>query len=68
MPSGGKPLGIILFADKSKLSSFGTQKGYPVIARIANLDVGVRNGIGPGGGQVVGFLPIVWFDLIQLLY
>ena len=32
-----KPLGIILFSDESKVSSFGTQQAYPVIARIANL-------------------------------
>ncbi|GJE85102.1 Plavaka transposase-domain containing protein [Phanerochaete sordida] len=55
----GKPFGIILFADKSKISSFGTQQGYPVVARIANLSDDVRNGTGFGGGRVVGFLPLV---------
>ncbi|EKM49227.1 uncharacterized protein PHACADRAFT_201888 [Phanerochaete carnosa HHB-10118-sp] len=59
LPQGGKPLGLILSADKAKLSSFGTQNGYPVIARIANLDVETRNGKGAGGGRIVGFLPIV---------
>ena len=54
-----KPLGIILYADKTKLSSFGTQKAYPIIARIANINVEVRNSTGPGGGCVVGLLPIV---------
>ncbi|GJE87349.1 hypothetical protein PsYK624_034320 [Phanerochaete sordida] len=55
----GKPFGIILFADKSKISSFGTQQGYPVVARIANLSDDVRNGTGFGGGRIVGFLPVV---------
>ena len=55
----GKPLGLILFADKSKISSFGTLQGYPVIARIANLESDVRNGRSFGGGCVVGFLPVV---------
>ncbi|KAF8156755.1 hypothetical protein B0H34DRAFT_798138 [Crassisporium funariophilum] len=32
-----KPIGIILYADKTKLSSFGTQMGYPIVARLANL-------------------------------
>ncbi|KIP01685.1 hypothetical protein PHLGIDRAFT_80257, partial [Phlebiopsis gigantea 11061_1 CR5-6] len=55
----GKPLGIILYADKSKISSFGTQQGYPVVARIANVDSSIRNGRGMGGGRIVGFLPVV---------
>jgi hypothetical protein len=50
---------FLLYADKTRLSSFGTEKGYPVIARIANLPVDIRNGEGIGGGQVVGWLPIV---------
>ena len=48
-----------LYADKTKLSSFGTEKGYPVMARIANLPVKIRNGEGIGGGCVVGWLPVV---------
>jgi len=48
-----------LYADKTKLSSFGTEKGYPVMARIANLPVKIRNGEGIGGGRVVGWLPMV---------
>lgn len=48
-----------LYADKTKLSSFGTEKGYPVMARIANLPVKIRNGEGIGGGHVVGWLPTV---------
>jgi hypothetical protein len=50
---------FILYADKTQLSSFGTEKGYPVIARIANLPVDIHNGEGIGGGQIVGWLPIV---------
>jgi hypothetical protein len=59
LPDGAKPLFFILYADKTRLSSFGTEKGYPVIARIANLPIDIRNGEGIGGGQVVGWLPIV---------
>ena len=59
LPADAKPLFFILYADKTRLSSFGTEKGYPVMARIANLPVDIRNGEGIGGGQVVGWLPIV---------
>ncbi|KAH9858046.1 hypothetical protein C2E23DRAFT_719166 [Lenzites betulinus] len=59
LPFPQKPLILILYADKTKLSSFGTAKGYPVIARCGNLPVDIRNGEGPGGGRVVGWLPIV---------
>jgi hypothetical protein len=48
-----------LYADKSMLSSFGTAKGYPVMARILNLPSKIRNSEGFGGGRVVGWLPIV---------
>lgn len=41
------------------LSSFGTEKGYPVYAKLANLPTEVRNGTGLGGGRVVGWLPVV---------
>ncbi|KAJ7038856.1 hypothetical protein C8F04DRAFT_950739 [Mycena alexandri] len=50
---------FILYADKAKLSSFGTQKGYPVVARLANVAVGLRNSRDWGGGQIVGWLPVV---------
>ena len=59
LPKDGKPLTFCFFADKTKLSSFGTQKGYPVIARCTNLPVNLRNGTGMGGGRIVGWLPIV---------
>ncbi|KAG1908935.1 uncharacterized protein F5891DRAFT_974216 [Suillus fuscotomentosus] len=57
-----KPLTFILYADKMKLSSFSTAKGYPVIARLANLPTDIRNGQGTGGGYVVGWLPVVKED------
>ncbi|KAK0475391.1 hypothetical protein IW261DRAFT_1422226 [Armillaria novae-zelandiae] len=62
LPPGRKPLAYILYADKTHLSSFGTAKGYPVMARIANLPDAIRNGKGWGGGTVVGWLPIVEED------
>jgi hypothetical protein len=52
-------LTFILYADKAKLSSFGREQGYPVIARLANLPITIRNGNGVGGGRVVGWLPLV---------
>jgi hypothetical protein len=67
-PSGnrGHVLAFILYADKSKLSSFGTAKGYPIIARYGSLHSKVRNGTGVGGGQIVGWLPIIISDLLTL--
>ncbi|KAG1831971.1 hypothetical protein F4604DRAFT_1946273 [Suillus subluteus] len=62
MPPDAKPLAFILYADKAKLSSFGREKGYPVIARLANLPVAIRNGNGVGGGRVVGWLPLIKDD------
>jgi hypothetical protein len=59
LPPGGKPLAFIIYADKNKLSSFGTQKGYPVIARLANLPLDIINSTGIGGGRVVGWLEVV---------
>ncbi|KAG1836159.1 hypothetical protein F4604DRAFT_2008209 [Suillus subluteus] len=59
LPLGAKPLAYILYADKTKLSSFGTAKGYPVYARLANLPTAIQNGRGEGGRYVVGWLPIV---------
>ncbi|KAJ6468344.1 hypothetical protein C8R45DRAFT_1055287 [Mycena sanguinolenta] len=56
---------FIIYADKSQLSSFGTQKAYPIIARLGNIVVGIRNGNGWGSGQVVGELPIVADDTAE---
>ncbi|THV00958.1 hypothetical protein K435DRAFT_818161 [Dendrothele bispora CBS 962.96] len=65
LPANSSPFFIILYADKNKLSSFGTQKGYPVIARCANLPSDIRNGTGLGGGRLVGWLPIVEEDTAE---
>ncbi|KAG1905440.1 uncharacterized protein F5891DRAFT_931245, partial [Suillus fuscotomentosus] len=62
LPPDAKPLVFILYADKAKLSSFGTKKGYPIVVQIANLPVEIHNGMGVGGGRVVGWLPIVKED------
>ena len=59
LPKGAYPLCWILYSDKSKLSSFGTVTGYPVIVRCANLPTDIRNGTGIGGGRVVSLLPTV---------
>ncbi|KAI5985815.1 hypothetical protein F5J12DRAFT_787334 [Pisolithus orientalis] len=53
------PFGLILYADKSNLSSFGTAKSYPIIVCRANLLVEIWNSNVVGGGTVVGWLPIV---------
>jgi len=65
IPSHAKPFCIILYADKTRLSSFSTEKGYPVVARCANLPVSVRNGDGIGGGRLVGWLPIVRLNCLK---
>ena len=59
LPEDAKMLCLELYADKTRLSSFGTEKGYPVMARILNLPVEMRNGDGIGGARVVGWLPVV---------
>jgi hypothetical protein len=64
IPEGGSPLCFILYADKIKLSSFGTTMGYPVIARCANLPTMIQNGNGFGSGHVVGWLPVVSLRLV----
>ncbi|KAG2079379.1 uncharacterized protein F5147DRAFT_819992, partial [Suillus discolor] len=56
------PFCFILYADKTRLSSHGTVKGYPVVVHCANLPVGIRNREGIGSGHVVGWLPIVSED------
>ncbi|KAG1745376.1 uncharacterized protein EDB91DRAFT_1080305 [Suillus paluster] len=62
LPEGAKPLTFILYADKTKLSSSGAAKAYPVIAWLVNLPTDICNGEGIGGGYVVGWLPIVKED------
>ncbi|EIW76794.1 hypothetical protein CONPUDRAFT_63473 [Coniophora puteana RWD-64-598 SS2] len=56
------PFSILLYADKTRLSSFGTVQGYPVIARCMNLPSKIRNGNGVGGARVVGWLPVLGDD------
>ncbi|KAG1860331.1 hypothetical protein DFJ58DRAFT_715642 [Suillus subalutaceus] len=62
LPHNGAPFAFILYADKTHLSSAGAVKAYPVIARCGNLPVEIRNVDGPGGGRLVGWLPIVPAD------
>ncbi|KAJ6628855.1 hypothetical protein B0H10DRAFT_2260023 [Mycena sp. CBHHK59/15] len=57
-----KPVCYAVYANKSKLSSFGTQKAYAVVARVANIPVDIRNTTRFGGGQIVGHQPIVKDD------
>ena len=52
-------MAFILYADKTKLTSFGKAMGYPVYARIANFNTSIRNTNSIGGGELVGWLPIV---------
>ncbi|KAI6023489.1 hypothetical protein BKA83DRAFT_4125058, partial [Pisolithus microcarpus] len=53
------PFGLIIYADKTKLSSFGTAKGYPVVVQCANLPVEIQNSQAIGGGCIIGWLPVV---------
>jgi hypothetical protein len=59
LPEDAKMVCLELYADKTKLSSFGTEKGYPIMARILNLPVWMWNSDGIGGARVVGWLPVV---------
>ena len=67
IPQTAKPFCLILYADKTKLSSFGMEKGHPVLVRCANLPIAIRNGEGIGGARLVGWLPIV-SNQIKLIY
>ncbi|KAG2050505.1 hypothetical protein BDR06DRAFT_1064545 [Suillus hirtellus] len=62
LPPGGKPLAFILYVDKTRLSSFGTARGYPVVVCLANLPADIHNGQGVGSSYVVGWLLIVKED------
>ncbi|KAI5994114.1 hypothetical protein F5J12DRAFT_785896 [Pisolithus orientalis] len=53
------PFGLILYADKSNLSSFSTAKSYPIVVHCANLPVEIWNSNVIGRGTVVSWLPIV---------
>ncbi|KAG1771113.1 hypothetical protein EV702DRAFT_1181527 [Suillus placidus] len=54
LPNGLKatPFCFILYADKTRLLSHGTVKGYPVVVRCTNLPVSIWNGEGIGSGHV----------------
>ncbi|KAG2145011.1 hypothetical protein BD769DRAFT_1625525 [Suillus cothurnatus] len=68
LPHNGAPFAFILYADKMHLSSASTVKAYPVIAHCRNLPVEIRNVDGPGGGHLVGWLPIViWHKSFTIL-
>ncbi|KAF8164144.1 hypothetical protein K438DRAFT_2067539 [Mycena galopus ATCC 62051] len=54
-----KPVCWVVYADKSKLSSLGTQKVYAVVAQLGNIRADIRNSTRFGGGQIVGHQPIV---------
>ncbi|KAG1788983.1 uncharacterized protein HD556DRAFT_1433910 [Suillus plorans] len=71
LPPEAKPLAFILYADKAKLSSFGTQKAYPIVCRITNLPVEIRNGWLPivsedpehaGKSSFMNFKNAVWHE------
>jgi len=68
IPKGSNPLCFILYADKTKLSSFGTAKGYPVVTCCTNLPAAIQNGNGFGGRRVVRWLPIVMSQIPYLLF
>lgn len=59
LPAEARPLCITIYADKTRLSSFGTAMGHPVMARIENFPDNIKNGKGLGGTEVIGWLPIV---------
>ncbi|KAI6018261.1 hypothetical protein BKA83DRAFT_69839 [Pisolithus microcarpus] len=48
------PFALIIYAEKTKLSSFGTTKGYLVFICCTNLPVKIWNSHTIGGGCVVG--------------
>lgn len=62
LPANGRPLLIAIYADKTRLSSFGTAMGHPIMARIDNFPDAVRTGTGLGSTEVVGWLPIIQDD------
>ena len=67
-------IGLYIYADKSKLSSFGSVTGYPVIIRLAILPHLIRNAKGMGGGCLIGWLPevslhhcIIFFNSLDVI-
>ncbi|PBK94906.1 hypothetical protein ARMGADRAFT_927261, partial [Armillaria gallica] len=66
LPKGAKVLYYIIYADKTCLSSFETAQGYPVIAHLGNLKIGIRNSNGVGGGCIIGWLPVEKGSLLPI--
>ncbi|KAI6142404.1 hypothetical protein BKA82DRAFT_3985064 [Pisolithus tinctorius] len=52
------PFAFIIYANKTKLSLFGTAKCYPVVVHCANLLIEIQNSHAIGGGCTVGWLPV----------
>ena len=53
----------MVHADKNRLSSFGTAKGYPAIAVCARLPTPIQNGERRGKRVCVG-----WFSVVRILF
>ncbi|KAI6002407.1 hypothetical protein F5J12DRAFT_947888 [Pisolithus orientalis] len=52
------PFSFIIYTNKTKLSLFGTAKGYPVVVCCVNLPVEIQNSHTIGGGCIIGWLPV----------
>lgn len=53
-----------LYGDKARLSSFGTAKAYPIIARLMNID---SEKVGFGWtARVVGWLDVVCLEIYDI--
>ncbi|KIK46619.1 hypothetical protein CY34DRAFT_21850 [Suillus luteus UH-Slu-Lm8-n1] len=61
LPNNGVPFAIILYADKTHLSSSGAVKGYPVIAHCVNLPVPEDSGE-DGKLSYTNLKHIVWHE------
>ncbi|KAG6823687.1 hypothetical protein H0H92_009350, partial [Tricholoma furcatifolium] len=62
LPSDSRALLMTMYADKTRLGSFGNVMGHPVMIRFDNLSLDIRSGPGLGGVHIVGWLPIVEDD------
>ncbi|KAG6905479.1 hypothetical protein DXG01_002463 [Tephrocybe rancida] len=68
IPKGGKPLAITLYADKTRLSSFGGHQGYPIMANINNLPDTVEDEESENGKvEWVNFKKAVWHESFKIL-
>lgn len=65
LPPNAKPLCYVFYADKTKLSSTGNEKGHPFTGKIVNFGADIYNSNGPAGAQIFGWLPIVSFDSVS---